>query len=160
MSFLPDAQNCGLRMHRECRKLILYHRELAIPTCITARAWRTCRDVCRDRYLAVAFEVGGGEIVPGIPGACTTRNFPYLVRAPGCNIILRYIQGQYHPPNAYSHQTNIKIYRGWQFNNSKWKRRWVALWKTTVTELLIVARFVIILLHNTHKHTLFLCYVL
>ena len=22
---------------------------LAIPTCITARAWRTCRDACRDR---------------------------------------------------------------------------------------------------------------
>ena len=24
------------------------HRGLAIPTCITARAWRTCRDACRD----------------------------------------------------------------------------------------------------------------
>ena len=27
---------------------------LAIPTCITARAWRTCRDACRDRQPAVA----------------------------------------------------------------------------------------------------------
>ena len=50
------------------------HRGLAIPTCITARASRTCRGACRDRYLAVFFEVGGGEIVPGIPGTCTTRN--------------------------------------------------------------------------------------
>ena len=25
------------------------HRELAIPTCITARAWRTCHDACQDR---------------------------------------------------------------------------------------------------------------
>ena len=25
------------------------HRGLAIPTCITARAWRMCRDACRDR---------------------------------------------------------------------------------------------------------------
>ena len=25
------------------------NRWLAIPTCITARAWRTCRDACRDR---------------------------------------------------------------------------------------------------------------
>ena len=25
------------------------NRGLAIPTCITARAWRTCRDACRDR---------------------------------------------------------------------------------------------------------------
>ena len=29
------------------------HRWLAIPTCITARAWRTCRDACRDPKLAV-----------------------------------------------------------------------------------------------------------
>ena len=27
------------------------------------------------RSLTVSFEVGGGENVPGIPGACTTRNF-------------------------------------------------------------------------------------
>ena len=26
-----------------------HHRGLAIPTCITARAWRTRRDACRDR---------------------------------------------------------------------------------------------------------------
>ena len=25
---------------------------------------------------------GGGENVPGIPGACTTRNFTYVVRDP------------------------------------------------------------------------------
>ena len=57
-------------------------RGSAIPTCITARAWRTCCDACRDRYLAVSFEVADGENVPGIPGACTTRNFTYLARGP------------------------------------------------------------------------------
>ena len=36
----------------------------------------------RDSYLAVSFEVVGGENVPGIPGACATRNFTYLVRGP------------------------------------------------------------------------------
>ena len=30
-----------------------WNRLLAIPACITARAWRTCRDACRDRLLAV-----------------------------------------------------------------------------------------------------------
>ena len=50
---------------------------LAIP-----RAWRTCRDACRDRQPAVSFEVGGGENVPGIPGTCATRNFTYLIRGP------------------------------------------------------------------------------
>ena len=29
-------------------------RYLAIPACITARAWRTCRDACRDRQPAMA----------------------------------------------------------------------------------------------------------
>ena len=49
MGLLSDTQNCGLRMRRECRERFPRHRGLAIPTCITARAWRTCRDACRDR---------------------------------------------------------------------------------------------------------------
>ena len=32
--------------------------------------------------IAVSFEVGGGKNVPGIPGACATRNFSYLARGP------------------------------------------------------------------------------
>ena len=35
--------------------------------------------------VAVSFEVGGGENVPGIPGACATRNFTYLVRGQWIN---------------------------------------------------------------------------
>ena len=53
------------------------NHKLAIPTCITARASRTCRDACRDRQPAMA-----GENVPGIPGTCATRNFTYLARGP------------------------------------------------------------------------------
>ena len=30
----------------------------------------------------VSFEVGGGENAPGIPGACATHDFVYLVRGP------------------------------------------------------------------------------
>ena len=69
-------------MRRECRERFPRHRGLATPTCITARAWRTCRDACRDHWQAVSFEVGGGENVPGIPGAWANRNFTYLVRGP------------------------------------------------------------------------------
>ena len=82
MGLLPDMENCGLRMRRECRERFPRHYGLAIPTCITARAWRTCRDAYRDRLPAVSFEVRGGENVPGIPGACATHNFTYLVRGP------------------------------------------------------------------------------
>ena len=71
-----------MRMHRECRERFPRHCWLAIPTYITARASRTCRDACRNRKLAVSFEIGGGENVPGIPGACATRNFVYLARGP------------------------------------------------------------------------------
>ena len=47
-------------------------------------AWtsRTFRDACRDRCLVVSFKIGGGEDVPGIPDACATRNFTFLVRGP------------------------------------------------------------------------------
>ena len=62
-------------MRQDCRERFPRHRGLAIPTCITARASHTCRDACRDRLLAVSFEVGGGENAPGIPGACTTHIF-------------------------------------------------------------------------------------
>ena len=49
MGLLPDTQNCGLRMRQECREGFPGYRGLAIPTCITARAWRTCRDEYHDR---------------------------------------------------------------------------------------------------------------
>ena len=47
----PLARYVKLRMHirRECRGRLPRHRRLAIPTCITAHASRTCRDACRDR---------------------------------------------------------------------------------------------------------------
>ena len=40
MSLLPDTKHCALRMRWECRERFPRHRGLAIPTCITARAWR------------------------------------------------------------------------------------------------------------------------
>ena len=43
---------CGkfrVRMRRECRECFPRHRGQAIPACITACAWRTCRDACQDR---------------------------------------------------------------------------------------------------------------
>ena len=43
---------------------------------------RACRDACRDRKLTVSFVSEAGKNVPGIPGACTTRNFTYLAKGP------------------------------------------------------------------------------
>ena len=69
-------------MRREYRERFPRHRRLTIPTCITSRVLRTCRDACRDRKLAVSLKVRGRENVPGIPCACATRNFTYLARGP------------------------------------------------------------------------------
>ena len=50
-------------------------------TCAThaKRVSRTCRDACRDRDFLWSRWRGN---VPGIPGACATSNFTYLVRGP------------------------------------------------------------------------------
>ena len=39
MGLLPDAQNYGLHMHRECRERFPHHHGLTIPTCITHVPW-------------------------------------------------------------------------------------------------------------------------
>ena len=53
------------------------NRYSATPTCIPARAWRTCRGACLYRKLAVA-----GKSFLANPGACANRNFTYLVKGP------------------------------------------------------------------------------
>ena len=53
-----------------------------MPGTFPARGWCTCRDACRDCWLAISFEDGSGENVPDIPGACATHNFAYLERGP------------------------------------------------------------------------------
>ena len=55
MGLLPDAWNCGLRMCWEYWKR--FPRGLAIPTCITARVWHTCHDVCRWRVFQTIFKM-------------------------------------------------------------------------------------------------------
>ena len=67
-------------MRRECRERFPSHRLQRKPpvsdsgmhhgTCVTHVPWRMSGSLTR----------GGGENVPGIPGACATRNFTYLVR--------------------------------------------------------------------------------
>ena len=83
---LPQWASCQirklwlLRMRRECRELFPRHRLQRKPlvsdpgmhhsTCVTHVPW--CMSLTR----------GGGENVPGIPGACATHNFTYMARGP------------------------------------------------------------------------------
>ena len=76
MGLLPDTQNCGLCMRRECREHFPRHwlqrKPLVSDSGVTHVPW--CKSGLPTR--------GGGENVPGIPGACTTLNFTYLARGP------------------------------------------------------------------------------
>ena len=82
MGHLPNTQNCGLRMRRERRERFPCHRRQGKPlisdpdmhhhTCVTHVPWCMSGSLTR----------GGGENVPGIPGACATLNFTYLARGP------------------------------------------------------------------------------
>ena len=84
MGLLPDTWNYGLHMRWECWELFPRHRLQRKPlfsdpgmhhgTCVTHVPW------CMSGSLTH----GGGENVPGIPGACATSNFTYLVRGPYC----------------------------------------------------------------------------
>ena len=82
MGLLPDTLNCRLRMRRKCREFFPRHRlqrKLLVNepgihhgTCAMHVPW------CMSGSLTH----GGGENVPGIPGACTIHNFTYLARGP------------------------------------------------------------------------------
>ena len=61
-----------LAHHRLQRKPLVSDPSMHHGTCVTHVPWCMSGSLTR----------GGGENVPGIPGACATRNFTYLVRGP------------------------------------------------------------------------------
>ena len=82
MDLLPDTQNCGLRMRRECRERFRRHRLQMKPlvsdpsmhhgTCVTHVPWCMSGSLTR----------GVRKNVPGIPGECVTHNFALIARGP------------------------------------------------------------------------------
>ena len=74
MGLLPEiAFNCVLRMCRECRERFPRHRLQRKP-------------LISDPGM----HNGGGGNVPGIPGACATRNFTYLAKCPWTSAALQF----------------------------------------------------------------------
>ena len=72
--------------HRLQRKPLASDPCMHHGTCVTHVPW------CMSGSLTL----GNGEIVPGVPGACATRNVTYLVRGPcGC-----YVSNKLHLVNA------------------------------------------------------------
>ena len=77
MGLLPDTLNRGLRMRRECWERFP-RRQLQRKPLVSDPGMHHARSVMHVGSLTR----GGGENVPGIPGAYETRNFTYLVRGP------------------------------------------------------------------------------
>ena len=95
MGPLPDTQNCGLHWHAlgmpgtfsppPISKETASYSDPGMHhgTCVSRVPWCMSGSLTR----------GGGENVPGIPGACATRDFAYLVRGPWnelCNYCFLY----------------------------------------------------------------------
>ena len=79
----PLARYVKLRvcMRRECWERFPRHLRLAISTCIMAGDARAVMHAGIANWRFPLKSVVG-ENVPGIPSACSTRNFTYLVRGP------------------------------------------------------------------------------
>ena len=102
MGLLPDTQNYGLHMRRECRERFPCHRlqrktlvsdpGMHHGTCATHVPW------CMSGLLTH----GGGENVPGIPGAWATRSFAYLVRGPWFVVSIGSGFVRWHRPITYN----------------------------------------------------------
>ena len=84
-SALPDTYNCVLRMRRERRERFPRHRlQRKPPVSVLGKHHGTCATHL-PWWKSGSLTHCGGEGVPGISGACATRNFQYLVRGPWYN---------------------------------------------------------------------------
>ena len=72
--------------HRLQRRPLVSHPIMHRGTCVTHVPWCMSGSLTR----------GGGESAPGIPGACATRNFTYLVRSPLRTRLMGTKTGAYH----------------------------------------------------------------
>ena len=82
VGLIPDTNNCRLRMRRECRELFS-RRRLQRKTLVSDPGMYHGTYVTHVPWcLSGSPTRGGGENVPGIPGACATRDFAYLARGP------------------------------------------------------------------------------
>ena len=79
-----NARNVFSR-HRVQRKSLVSNPGMHYGTCVTHVPW----------WMSGSLTRGGGENVPGIPGACATRNFTYLARGPWSVIDMRRWTCQY-----------------------------------------------------------------
>ena len=123
MGLLTNVQNCGLRMRRECREHFprcrLQRKPLVCDPgmhhgkCVTHVPW------CMSGSLIRC----SGENIPGIPGACATRNFAYMVRGsfPHCG---PFAWGIHRPTMDSTHKRSNYVELWCVFLCVSWTRCW------------------------------------
>ena len=82
MDVLAELWNCGWRMLRKCRKRFPQHRLQRKPLVSDSGMHHGKCVTHVPPCMSGSLTRGGGENVPGIPGAWATRNFAHLVRSP------------------------------------------------------------------------------
>ena len=82
MGFLPNTSNCGCACAGNAGNV--FPATAVKQSRHATRHVRDARAVMHARITNSRFPLNSaaGENVPGIPGACATRNFTYLVRGP------------------------------------------------------------------------------
>ena len=110
-----NAGNVFLR-HRHQRKPLVSDPDMHHGTCVTHVPWCMSGSLTR----------GGGENVPGIPGACANLNFTYLARGPCQRGLFMIIETSQTITDYLLRKRKIQIhmhnYKVWsqQFNNNSW----------------------------------------
>ena len=118
-----------VHMRRECRERFTCHRLHRKPlfsdpgmhhdTCVSHAPWSMSGSLTRD----------GGENVPGIPGACTTRNFTYLARSPWWLYQMETFSGLpgYWPIVQGSHRSRVN-----SPHKGQWRGAWIFSWQMQI----------------------------
>ena len=92
--------------HRLQRKPLVSDPGMHHGTCVTHVPWCMSGSLTR----------GGGENVPGIPGACATRNFTYLVRGPWVTPDLTSSFLERTPSQSTSYERPVRKASAWTLN--------------------------------------------
>ena len=79
---LTRYENCGLRMRRECRDRFPRHWPKRNPQVSDPGMYHGTCVMHMSSCMSGSLTRCGWENVPGIAGACATRNFVHLVRGP------------------------------------------------------------------------------
>ena len=127
MGLLPDTQNCGCACAGNAGNVF--------PVTAGKRSRHASRHVRHARAVMHAgianyrfpLKSAAGENVPGIPGACATCNFTYLVRGPWRSSKHLYYKSL--NPSAVLNHCGLMTSYGYRELGQHWITKWLVTWR-------------------------------